>query len=52
MTKVRVVTPIISAGFRDDTPLLRMVPQGCELSSTFLKNGPASVESAIDEVGA
>ena len=50
MTKVRIITPIISAGFRDDTPLLSRVPEGCELSSVFLDKGPASVESAIDEV--
>lgn len=50
MTKVRVITPIISAGFRDDAPLVAMVPRDCELSSRFLDKGPASVESAIDEV--
>lgn len=50
MTKIRVITPIISAGFRDDGPLLEVTPKGCELSSVFLTNGPASVETAIDEV--
>ncbi|MGV8832269.1 MAG: aspartate/glutamate racemase family protein [Devosia sp.] len=50
MTNVRIITPIISAGFRDDTPLAGAVPQGCNLSSVFLTNGPESVESAIDEV--
>ena len=50
MSKVRVITPIISAGFRDDSPLLAAVPEGCDLSSVFLDKGPASVESAVDEV--
>ncbi len=50
MTSIRVITPIVSVGFRDDTPLENAVPAGCELTSTFLQNGPASVESAIDEV--
>lgn len=50
MTSIRVITPIVSVGFRDDTPLQNAVPAGCALSSVFLKNGPASVESAIDEV--
>lgn len=50
MSNVRVITPIISAGFRDDSPLLAAVPDGCILSSVFLDKGPASVESAVDEV--
>lgn len=50
MTNVRIITPIISAGFRDDAPLAEAVPKGCHLSSVFLENGPESVESAIDEV--
>lgn len=50
MSNVRVITPIISAGFRDDSPLLAAVPDGCTLSSVFLDKGPASVESAVDEV--
>ncbi len=50
MTKIRIITPIISAGFRDDAPLATAVPEGCQLSSVFLENGPESVESAIDEV--
>ena len=50
MTNIRIITPIISAGFRDDAPLAAAAPKGCHLSSVFLENGPASVESAIDEV--
>lgn len=50
MSNIRVITPIISAGFRDDAPLLAAVPDGCTLSSVFLDKGPASVESAVDEV--
>ena len=50
MTNIRIITPIISAGFRDDAPLAGAIPVGCNLSSVFLTNGPESVESAIDEV--
>lgn len=49
MTKIRIITPIISTGFRDDSSLNASLPPGCELSSVFLENGPASVESAVDE---
>jgi allantoin racemase len=50
MTNIRIITPIISAGFRDDAPLASAVPAGCHLTSVFLENGPESVESAVDEV--
>lgn len=50
MTKIRIITPIISADFRDDAPLRAAVPEGCEVTSMFLEYGPASVESAVDEV--
>ena len=49
-THIRVVTPIISAGFRDDAPLEAALPDNCRVSSVFLENGPGSVESAVDEV--
>ena len=48
--KLRIVTPILSSGFRDEAPLQENVPAGCEISQVFLRNGPASVESAVDEV--
>lgn len=48
-THIRVVTPIISAGFRDDAPLDAALPDRCRVSSVFLENGPGSVESAVDE---
>ncbi len=47
---VHIITPNTSAGFRDDTPLHRAVGDLCRLSSSFLDKGPASVESAVDEV--
>ena len=50
MTRLRVITPIISRGFRDEAPLRDCVPGGCTLTQAFLENGPASVESAVDEV--
>ncbi len=50
MSNIRIVTPIVSGGFRNDAPLRGTLPSDCELSQTFLRNGPESVESAVDEV--
>lgn len=50
MSKVRVITPIISEGFRDDAPLRECLPESCILSQVYLSHGPASVESAVDEI--
>ena len=50
MSNVRIITPIITAGFRDDAPLRESLPKECAISQVFLENGPASVESAVDEV--
>ncbi len=47
---VHIITPIISDGFRDDTALFDAVGDLCRLSLRFLDKGPASVESAVDEV--
>ncbi len=46
--QIHVVTPITSAGFRDDAPLAAASPTDCRLTSVFLTLGPTSVESAID----
>ena len=48
--RVHIVTPIVSEGFRDDAPLRAALPPGCEVTSGVLSRGPASVESAVDEV--
>ncbi len=50
MPRLRVITPIISRGFRDEGPLHDCVPAGSVLTQAFLEKGPASVESAVDEV--
>ena len=50
LCRVHVITPIISEGFRDDSVLHQEISGFCHLTSAFLDNGPASVESAIDEV--
>ena len=50
MVQVSVITPIISRGFRDDSSLRDALPEGCRLSQIWLEYGPASVESAVDEV--
>lgn len=48
--RIHVITPIISAGFRDDTQLAQAIGGLCRVSSEYLTRGPASVESAVDEV--
>jgi allantoin racemase len=45
-----VITPIISRGFRDDSMLRAVLPGDCRLSQIWLEYGPASIESAVDEV--
>ena len=47
---VHIITPLISEGFRDDSPLLAEIGDLCRISSGCLDKGPASVESAVDEV--
>ena len=47
---VHIITPIISEGFRDNSALHRAISGQCRLATTFLDKGPASVESAVDEV--
>lgn len=49
-SRVHVITPIISVGFRNDAPLRATLPPGCDVAVRFLTRGPASVESAVDEV--
>ncbi|MDF0603210.1 aspartate/glutamate racemase family protein [Psychromarinibacter sp. C21-152] len=48
--RVHIITPIISEGFRDDSALHEAIDRLCEVTSGFLDKGPASVESAVDEV--
>lgn len=48
--RVHIITPLISEGFRDDSSLSELIELDCQLSSRFLTRGPASVESAVDEV--
>lgn len=50
MIDIRVLTPITTEDFRDDLPLNEAAPDGCKISTMSLRRGPASVESAIDEV--
>lgn len=50
MVDIRVLTPIITGDFRDEAPLNGAAPDGCRISTMTLQQGPASVESAIDEV--
>ncbi len=50
MIDIRVLTPITTEDFRDDSPLNETAPIGCKISTITLQRGPASVESAIDEV--
>lgn len=47
---VHIITPLISRGFRDDAPLRAAFDGICRITSSYLDKGPASVESAVDEV--
>lgn len=47
---VHIITPLISQGFRDDTSLRAAFDGLCRITSACLDKGPASVESAVDEV--
>ncbi|MGY9032866.1 MAG: aspartate/glutamate racemase family protein, partial [Rhodobacterales bacterium] len=44
------MTPIITKGFRDAEAIDALAPDGVVLSQVTLERGPASVESAVDEV--
>ena len=50
MINIRVITPIVTKGFRHASQLQTAAPVGCEITTTTLDQGPASVESSIDEV--
>jgi len=50
VTDICVVTPIITRDFRDDSQLNGATPTDCNVTTITLQHGPASVESAIDEV--
>ena len=50
MTDICVITPIISKGFRDHSQLESATPTKCNVTTITLECGPASIESAIDEV--
>lgn len=47
---VHVITPLISQGFREDAFLADAFEEICRVTSGCLDKGPASVESAVDEV--
>lgn len=47
---VHVLTPLISQDFRNASALHSILGGICRLSSSCLDKGPASVESAVDEV--
>ena len=47
---VHVITPLISKGFRDDARLADAFKGMCRITASCLDKGPASVESAVDEV--
>ena len=44
--RVHVVTPIVTECFRETTP---PAPDGCTVTVGKIANGPASIESAVDE---
>ncbi|MFK7878156.1 aspartate/glutamate racemase family protein [Roseobacter sp.] len=50
MMNICIITPIITKGFRDAAALHDLAPTRVKLTHTTLAQGPASVESAVDEV--
>lgn len=50
MSHIRVITPIIAEASRDGAALAPELPHGCTVSFRHLEFGPASIESAVDEV--
>ncbi|MEP3279832.1 MAG: aspartate/glutamate racemase family protein [Stappiaceae bacterium] len=50
MTDICVITPITTKDFRDDAQLNGATPDNCNVTTITLERGPASVESAVDEV--
>jgi allantoin racemase len=44
---VHVITPIVTTGFR---AAALAAPDGCRVTNSQVKQGPASIESAVDEV--
>lgn len=50
MGTICIITPITTQGFRDVSQVSAFAPAGTTLSCVTLERGPASVESALDEV--
>lgn len=50
MGTICIITPITTQGFRDVAQVSAFAPAGTELTCVTLERGPASVESALDEV--
>lgn len=48
--KIHIVSPLISKGFRDLEAIKTLVGPSCSISLHHLERGPASVESAVDEM--
>ncbi len=48
--RLRIITPITTSDFRDTTFLKTLSCESAELSSVYLRQGPVSVESALDEM--
>lgn len=48
--RLRIITPITTSDFRDTTFLATLSCESAELSSVYLRQGPVSVESALDEM--
>lgn len=47
---IRIIVPIATAGFRDQTSIDLLASPGIEVSFEHLSSGPVSIESAVDEV--
>ena len=50
MIDICVITPIITKNFHNDAQLAEATANSCRVTTMTLERGPASVESAVDEV--
>lgn len=50
LMRIRVITPMVTVGFRPPEDLLSMGRPGLEITHRYLESGPASIESDFDDV--
>jgi len=50
MTRIKVITPVITAGLRDVSELRALENADLRIDHTILSEGPSSIESAVEEM--